>query len=155
MRETQCASLWLSPSPWQRPLVLEAVSGTTRRPWSHSQHRPSNSQSSFYSLQQCLFPAAVASPGRICLPAGASPKAAITVAVAGGSGASAREPSHRPVAQMLRTSKTSCGLTHCVKRWFLVSEKGGDGMGGVNPARRHLARAYERRGRFSFVAAHC
>ena len=122
-RGIKCASLWSSRSR-QRPLVLEAVSGTTRRPWSHSQHRPSNSQSSFYSLQQCLFPAAVASPGRICLPARASPKAAITVAVAGGSGASAREPSHRPVAQMLRTNKTSCGLTHCVKRWFLVSEKG-------------------------------
>jgi hypothetical protein len=54
MRETQCASLWLSPSPWQRPLVLEAVSGTTRRPWSHSQHRPSNSPA--------LFPAAAAFP---------------------------------------------------------------------------------------------
>jgi hypothetical protein len=34
-------------------LVLEAVSGTIRRPLSHSQHRPSNSQSP-------LFPAAAA-----------------------------------------------------------------------------------------------
>ena len=52
-RETQCAFLWLSPSPWQRPSVLEAVSGTTRRPWSHSQHRPSSSQ--LYSLRQRLI----------------------------------------------------------------------------------------------------
>jgi hypothetical protein len=53
MRETQCVSLWLWPSPRQRLLVLEAVSGTTRRPSLHSRHRPSNSQPS-------LFPAAVA-----------------------------------------------------------------------------------------------
>ena len=154
MRETQCASLWLSPSPWQRPLVLEAVSGTTRRPWSHSQHRPSNSQSSFYSLQQCLFPAAVASPGRICLPARASPKAAITVAVAGGSGASAREPSHRPVAQMLAPARRAVASPTALSGGFW-SVRRGRGMGGVNPARRHLPRAYERRGRLFFVAAHC
>jgi hypothetical protein len=63
------ASCWGVRSSSQRRLALEAVSGTIRQQWSHSQHRHSNSLG--ISL---FFPEAVAGPGRVSLGRGSLPK---------------------------------------------------------------------------------